>query len=132
MVTSIGQTLWAIPGGHIPLEGTGREPEFSSYDKLNVLNAGDTDAQLELTIYHHGREPVGPYTFKVAARRCRQVRVNDLIEPEAVPLDEDYSLVIRCDVSVVVQFTRQDTRSAANALCGTVPFAAGQTGKETP
>ena len=125
-MTPIGTTLWAVPGGHVPLERTGREPEFTSFDKLSVLNAGDADAHLELTIYHAGREPVGPYKLEVAARRCRQVRVNDLIEPEAVPLDEDYSAVIRSDVPVVVQFTRQDTGRAANALCGAVAFAAGR------
>jgi hypothetical protein len=53
------------------------------------------------------------------------VRVNDLIEPEAVPLDEDYSVEIRSDVPVVVQFTRQDTGQAAAALGGGVAFAAG-------
>ena len=125
-MTPIGKTHWAVPGGHVPLDRTGREPEFTSFDKLSVLNAGDRDAHLELTIYHHGREPVGPYRLKVAARRCRHVRVNDLIEPEAVPLDEDYSVVIRSDAPVVVQFTRQDTSRAANALCGAVGFAAGR------
>ena len=125
-MTPIGTTRWAVPGGHVPLAGTGREPAFTSFDKLSVLNAGDADAHLELTIYHRGREPVRPYKFTVAARRCRQVRVNDLIEPEAVPLDEDYSVVIRSDVPVVVQFTRQDTSRAAGALCGAVAFAAGR------
>jgi len=121
---SIGKKLWVVPGGHIPLERTGREPEFTSFDKISVLNAAGHEAQLELTVYHAGREPIGPYKLKVAARRCRQVRVNDLIEPQAVPLDEDYSLVIRSDVPVVVQFTRQDTSQAANALCGPIAYAA--------
>ena len=125
-MTPLGTTLWAVPGGRVPLAGTGREPAFTSFDKLSVLNAGDRDAHLELTVVHHGRDPVGPYKLTVAARRCRQVRVNDLIEPEAVPLAEDYSVVVRSDVPVVVQFTRQDTSRAANALCGAVAFTPGR------
>ena len=70
-MTPIGKTLWVVPGGHVPLEGTGREPEFTSHDKLSFLNAGDQDAHLELTIYHVNRDPVGPYKLTVAARRCR-------------------------------------------------------------
>jgi hypothetical protein len=124
-MTPLGTTLWAVPGGRVPLDRTGREPEFTSFDKLSVLNAGDADAHLELAIFHPGRDPVGPYKLTVAARRCRQVRVNDLIEPEAVPLAEDYSVVVRSDVPVVVQFTRQDTGQAAAALGGGVAFAAG-------
>ena len=125
-MTPIGTTRWAVPGGHVPLAGTGREPAFTSFDKLSVLNAGDADAHLELAIFHPDRDPVGPYKLTVAARRCRQVRVNDLIEPEAVPLAEDYSAVVRSDVPVVVQFTRQDTGRAATALCGSIAFAAGR------
>ena len=123
-MTPLGTTLWAVPGGHVPLDRTGREPEFTSFDKLSVLNAGDRAAHLELTVVHHGRDPVGPYKLTVAAWRCRHVRVNDLIEPEAVPLDEDYSLVLRSDVPVVVQHTRLDSRQAENALVSTVAYAA--------
>jgi hypothetical protein len=118
----IGHKVWAVAGGHIPLQGTGREPEFTSFDRLCLLNTGDTPARVEITIFYTENDPIGPYTVSVAAQRIRYVRVNDLIDPEAVPLDTDYGCVVESDVPIVVQFTRQDTRQAANALMGMMAF----------
>ncbi len=119
-MADIGRKLWVIPGGHIPETGTGREPEFTSRDELCVLNAGDADAELEITIYYADREPVGPYRLKVAARRVRQVRFNDLIDPEAMPLGVPFAAVVKSNAPVTVQFTRVDTRQAALAIASTM------------
>jgi hypothetical protein len=112
----IGHTTWALAGGRMPLTSSGLEPEFTSFDLLAVLNAGDAEARVELTIFYADREPGGPYRLVVGARRVRQVRFNDLIDPEALPLDTPYGCVVRANVPIVVQFARQDTRQAANAI----------------
>jgi hypothetical protein len=122
MKSAIGHKLWVIPGGCIPETGTGREPEFTSRDELCVLNTGDSDAQLEITLYYSDRDPVGPYPLTVAARRVRQVRFNDLIDPAATPLGVPYAAVVRSDAKVVVQFTRVDTRQAALAMATTLAW----------
>lgn len=119
---ALGKRIWAIPGGHIPSASTGAEPEHVSRDELQVLNTGDTDAELEISLYYADREPVGPYPLTVGARRTRHVRFNDLIDPEAMPLDTHYACVVRSSVPVVVQFTRVDTSQEANALLGFVAF----------
>ncbi|MDQ2706241.1 MAG: sensory rhodopsin transducer [Actinomycetota bacterium] len=89
-----------------------------------LLNTGDRDAHLELTIFYAGREPVGPYTFTVAARRVRHVRVNDLIDPEPVPYDTDYGVLIR-DVAVVLSYARLDSRRAEVSQYGAIGFSDG-------
>jgi hypothetical protein len=114
MSEQIGKKVWAIPGGNIPLEQTGDEPDFTSHDSLWMLNTTDEDAQVEITIYYADREPIGPYPIEVEARRVRQVRFNDLIDPEAMPLETDYGAVVEASVPIVVQFTTMDTRQAAN------------------
>jgi hypothetical protein len=119
---SIGHKVWAIAGGHIPLNNTGREPEFTSFDRLCFLNTGENAAQVEITFFYEDHDPIGPYKIAVAAQRIRYVRINDLIDPEAVPLDTDYGCVIEANMPIVVQFTRQDTRQAANALMGMMAF----------
>ncbi|MCE7080997.1 sensory rhodopsin transducer [Streptomyces sp. ST2-7A] len=105
-----GSRTWVFPGGHIPVEGTGPEPEFTSRDELCLLNAGTEPAAVELTVLHEDRERVGPYPLRVEAGRVRHVRINDLVDPQAVPLGEPYGLVVRSDVPVVAQLTRLDTR----------------------
>jgi hypothetical protein len=121
-VNAIGRTIWAIPGGHIPLLSTGHEPEFTSRDQLCLLNTNDRDARIEITIFYRDREPVGPYPLQVPARRTRHVRLNDLIDPEAIPLDTDYGIIIESDVPIVVQFTRLDSGRMENAGMSAVAF----------
>lgn len=115
-----GNCLWAIPGGHIPPQSTGREPENTSFDKVAILNMNDTEANIEVTVFFTSREPVGPYRIKVPARRVRTFRFNDLIDPEAIPLGEDYSAVVDSDAPIVVQFSRQDTGEQRKAILTTM------------
>ncbi len=95
---------------------------MTSHETFCVLNAGDADAHLVVTLYFADREPVGPYRVTVPARRTRHVRFNDPDDPEPVPRDTDYASLIESDVPVVVQHTRLDSRHAANALLSTVAF----------
>jgi len=119
---TIGAKVWAIPGGHMPLLSSGQEPRDTSCDELCVLNAGTADTQLQLTIYYSDHAPVGPYPLTVPAQRVRHVRFNDLINPQALPLDTPYAVVVIADHPVVVQFTRRDTSQAANAIATTLAF----------
>ena len=66
---AIGATTWVIPEGFIPSWSNGPAPELTSHDVVCILNAGDDDAQVELTVYFTDREPAGPYRFSVPARR---------------------------------------------------------------
>jgi len=105
-----GARTWVFPAGHVPAESTGHEPEMTSRDELCVLNTSDEDADVELEVLHEDAEPVGPYPLVVRARRVRHVRVNDLVDPQAVPLGVAYGLVLRSSVPVVAQMVRVDTR----------------------
>ena len=121
-MAAIGRTMWAIPGGWMPLASTGPEPVFTSHDKLCLLNAGEEMANVEVAIVSTDREPVEPYRLTIASCRVRPIRVNDLIFPEAIPLETTYAAVVRSDVPLVVQFTRQDTGRGARAIAGSMAF----------
>jgi hypothetical protein len=112
----IGHRRWVIPGGRIPVHGTGREPEFTSRDELWLLNTGDQEAEIEATIYYEDFDPVGPFPLIVPARRVRCVRVNDLIDPEAVRLETHYAVVFASSTPITVQVARYDTRQPALAM----------------
>jgi len=118
----IGATTWIIADGFIPAESTGPEPAMTSHDSACILNAGDEDAHAELYIYFADREPVGPYELTIPARRAFHQRLNDLEDPEPMPIGVDYCCVIRSEVPVVVQHTRLDSRQAANALMSTIAY----------
>jgi hypothetical protein len=111
----IGRCRWVVGGGWIPATGCGEEPAFTSRDSIALLNANDALANVRMRVLYAAHGEVGPYRIVVAPRRMRLLRVNDLIFPQAVRLEEAYGLVIDSDTPIVVQFTRQDTRRAANA-----------------
>jgi hypothetical protein len=111
----MGHRRWAVSAGWAPSRATGAEPLFSSRDEIALLNTGPQLANVRLRVLYAEHGLVGPYRIGIAPRRLRHLRINDLIFPEAVRLDEAYGLVIDSDRPVVVQFTRQDTRAAANA-----------------
>ena len=123
MPHEIGSTTWAIAEGYIPETSTGPAPDFTSHETVCMLNAGERDAHVEITIYFPNREPAGPYRLTVPARRTLHQRFNELRDPE-IPRGADYASVIVSDVPIVVQHTRLDSRQSANALLTTIAYCA--------
>jgi hypothetical protein len=122
MSNAAGHRWWAIPEGYIPGWSHGPAPAMTSHDTICVLNTGDADARVRLTIYFEDRDPVGPYLLDVPARRTRHLRLNDLREPAPIPIETAFSTVIESDVPVIVQYTRLDSRQAENALLSTIAY----------
>lgn len=120
---AIGATTWVIADGYIPPESTGPAPAMTSHDSVCIVNAGTTDALVELVVYFTDRPPAGPYALKVAGERAHHQRINDLRDPEVIPTGVDYSLVLTSSEPIVVQHTRLDSRQAANALMSTIAYS---------
>lgn len=75
-MNTVGCKRWAIAEGYIPSQSHGPEPELESHETCCILNAGDSQARIAITIYFEDREPVGPYTAVVDARRTLHLRFN--------------------------------------------------------
>ena len=88
-----------------------------------ILNTTQQDAHVRITVFYTDRDPVGPYSIAVPARRARHVRFNDLTDPEPIPHGTDFGSLIESDVPIVVPHTRLDSRQAENALLSTLAFA---------
>ena len=119
----IGRRIWAIAEGYIPGSSNGPAPAMTSHEAACLLNAGDRDAHVRITLYFADREPAGPYEVTVPARRTVHLRFNELKEPEPVPFDTPYSSTIISDEPIVVQHTRLDSRQAENALLSTIAYS---------
>lgn len=119
----IGKSRWAISLGYIPLAGSGPEPAFTSRDQISLLNTTSRDLHTRWTIYYASTDPIEGYEIAVPARRVRKVRVNDLIFPEAIPLEIPYGIVVDSDGPIVVQLLRLDSGHSAHAILGANGFA---------
>ena len=120
---ALGQKRWAIAEGYIPSESSFTDPALISHETACILNTGNANANVRITVFFADREPVGPYFVTVAARRTLHLRFNDLHDPEPIPRDTAYSTVIEADVPVVVQHTRLDSRRAEVSLLSTIAYA---------
>jgi hypothetical protein len=120
---AIGRTRWAIAEGYIPSESSFTDPALASHETACILNAGNRNANVRITIFFADREPVGPYLVTVGARRTLHLKFNDLNDPKPVPRDTAYSSVFESDVPVVVQHTRLDSRRAEVSLLSTTAYS---------
>lgn len=124
MNESAGHRRWVIADGYIPPASTGTSRPLVSHDAICILNCGNKDAHIRITIFFSDRKPAGPYHIAVNALRTKHVRFNELTDPEPVPHDTDYASLIESDVPVVVQHTRLDSRQSALALMTTIAYPA--------
>ena len=126
MSQPIGRQRWAIAEGYLPGWSHGPKPQLASHETVCLLNAGEEDADVRITVFFSDRDPVGPYKVIVPARRTLHVRLNELSDPAPIPIDTDFATVIESSVPIVVQHTRLDSRQAENALLSTIAFAADE------
>lgn len=122
MNKATGHKRWVIADGYIPPASTGISRQLVSHDAICILNSGDKDAHIHVTIFFTDREPIGPYNIIVKASRTKHIRFNEFIDPEPVPHDTDYASVIESDVPIVVQHTRLDSRQSSLALMSTIAY----------
>jgi hypothetical protein len=120
---ALGRTHWVIPEGYIPAESHGPSPAMISHETACLLNTGDHQADVRITIYFADREPLGPYRVSVPARRTLHLRFNELEDPAPLPRGTDYASVIESSVPIVVQHTRLDSRQAEEALLSTIAYS---------
>ena len=120
---SVGRRRWVIAEGYIPSQSSFSDRALISHETACILNAGDREAHVGITIFFADREPVGPYRVTVAPRRTLHLRFNDLKDPAIVPRDTDYSSVFESDVPIIVQHTRLDSRHAEVSLMSTTAYA---------
>jgi hypothetical protein len=124
-VSATGKTRWVLAEGYIPEASTGAGRALESHETACIVNTGERDARIRITVFFADREPAGPYRARVPAKRTLHLRFNDLDDPEPVPRGTDFSSLIESDQPVVVQHTRLDSRQAALALWSTVAYAEG-------
>lgn len=117
-----GHRVWVIPEGYIPTGSFSDRPDLVSHEAACILNCGDVEASIEITLYFEDREPAGPYHVKVGARRTLHMRFNGFETPAPAPRDIPFASVFRSSAPIVVQQTRLNSRDPHIALMTTMAF----------
>ena len=108
MKSDMGKTLWVYPDLELPPPG---DSPLKGHESLIILNMNDADASIALCLYFTDREPVELAPVKVAARRVRCFRLDNVDDVGTrIPRETQYALRVRADIPVVAQYGRLDTR----------------------
>lgn len=120
MTKQKGSLNWYIPDGFIPTISSG---ELLSHEAICVLNCGEEDAEMFVTVYFEDREPLERVPFICPARRTRHVRTNSLIKDgQGIPPGVPYAMEVESNVPVIVQYSRLDSTQAENSLMTTMAY----------
>jgi hypothetical protein len=127
---STGRRRWAIAEGFLagdetrpagsPVTDEHPDEKRSKHETLFLLNAGDEPAHVTLSIYFSDRDPLGPFTYVVDARRTTQV---DLATIEEIPRDLDFASLVESNKPIVVLATRRRTAEPDAAPLTQIAFA---------
>lgn len=116
MENALGKTTWLLPDMFWPTVTHG--DSYVSHEAVCVLNVGNADAKVTLTLFYEDREPVEGFCVVCPAMRTTHIRMDMLKDAkgEPVPRGVGYAARVTSDVPVVVQYTRVDTTQPELAL----------------
>lgn len=115
---ALGAKTWLISDGFFPADSIG----MKSHEAVCVLNTGDKEAEISMTLYFEDGEPLTGFDVKVGARRTWHIRMDSLKNKDGlpVPTERPYAILVQSSVKIVAQYSRMDTRQAEMALMTTM------------
>ena len=122
MTKFCGKKEWLVPDCYWPEITT--SGHYVSHEAICVLNTGDKDAEINLTLYFEDEEPMHGFKTFCGARRTHHVRLDKLLDEDGnhVPMGKPYAIYAISSVPVVMQYSRLDTTQANEALMTTIAY----------
>ena len=107
-----GKKTWMIPDCYWPEITT--DGHYVSHEAICVLNTGDEDAEIKVTLLYTDREPVS-FSVTVAARRVRCLRTNEEKDfgRYTAAFGEQYAILLESSAPVVAQYGRAEPRAVS-------------------
>jgi hypothetical protein len=122
MKTNYGRHAWFIPDCFYP--SVSSPGHYVSHEAICVLNTGNLNAHIALTLYFEDRDPIRNFKAVCGAERTNHIRLDRLRSEngEAIPQDVPYAIMVESDQPVIVQYSRLDTTQAEMGLMTTMAF----------
>lgn len=117
-----GKNNWFIVDGYRPPEKP-NQCDYEGHECIMILNCNEQDAHCLIDVFFEDREPVLGIPFTAPAQRISAFRSNDksVFGDVDLKVNMQYSLRIRSDIGVIVQYGRADVSQpnlAYIAVCG--------------
>jgi len=107
-----GKKQWYIVDGYRPSPQPDPDAVYEGHESVMILNTNNEDAHVLINIYFEDKDPVENIEYLVPAKRIRCFKTDDSSVLGGVKLDVgvQYSLSIKSDVGIIVQYGRLDVQ----------------------
>lgn len=119
-----GKKTWYIVDGYRPESKKEGNSDYVSHESIMILNVNPVDANVLIDIFYEDKEPVEGIALTVKAKRIKGFKSSDKhILGVTLGVNEQYSMRIRSDVGVIVQYGRLDVTQPNMAFLATLGYA---------
>ena len=120
-----GKKTWYIADGYLPYPTEVKDGSFEGHEAVMFLNCNTVDAEVFLDIYYEEKDPVKDIKLTVKAERVKCIRMDrpEDINGVALGRQEQYSLRVRSNINIIVQYGRMDIAQPNLAYIGIMGYA---------
>ena len=107
-----GKKNWYIVDGYRPSPKPDPNADYTGHESVMILNTNDKDANILISVYFEDRDPVENIPYVVPAKRIRCFKTDDsnVLGGLEIGVGVQYSMEIKSDVGVIVQYGRLDVQ----------------------
>ena len=107
-----GKKNWYIVDGYRPSPKPDPQADYTGHESVMILNTNDKDANILISVYFEDKDPVENIPYVVPAKRIRCFKTDDseVLGGLEIGVGVQYSMEIKSDVGVIVQYGRLDVQ----------------------
>lgn len=107
-----GKKQWYIVDGYRPSPTPDPAAVYEGHESIMILNPNPKDAHVLISVFFEDREPVEDIPYLVPAKRirCFKSHEKDVLGGLEIGVGVQYSMQIKSDVGVIVQYGRLDVQ----------------------
>ena len=119
-----GKKNWYIVDGYLPYPSAVKNADFAGHEAVMFLNCNGKDAHVFLDFFFEDRPPVKDIPVTVEAERVLCLRMDKPEDIGGLVLlrQQQYSLRVRSDENIIVQYGRMDIAQSNLAYIGLMGY----------
>ena len=109
-----GKKQWYIVDGYRPSPTPDPAAVYEGHESIMILNPNAEDAHVLISVFFEDRDPVENIPYLVPAKRirCFKSHEKDVLGGLEIGVGVQYSMQIKSDVGVIVQYGRLDAQQS--------------------
>lgn len=121
-MNAYGKRTWLVPDCYWPEITT--QGHYVSHEAICVMNTGDAEAHIRITLLFEDREPMENLRATCGAMRTHHIRMDKLRTESGanIPMGVPYAALVESDVPIVAQYSRIDTTQVNETLATTIAY----------